>query len=110
MSMDSAYRHDGFMGSSMKAVMRYRDVALIALEARAERRRASAAFFGAPRLVIAASAPRSARNHAPLADMGGFRSCAIPSRSRSGLTERMARISSVLACSDDRDRPALAMA
>jgi hypothetical protein len=30
-----AYRHDGFMGSSMRAVMRYRDLALIALEARA---------------------------------------------------------------------------
>jgi hypothetical protein len=29
-----AYRHDGFMGSSMKAVMRYRDLALIAFEAR----------------------------------------------------------------------------
>jgi hypothetical protein len=29
-----AYRHDGFMGSSMKAVLRYRDLALVALEAR----------------------------------------------------------------------------
>lgn len=31
----AAYRHDGFMGSSIKAVMRYRDLALTALEARA---------------------------------------------------------------------------
>jgi hypothetical protein len=30
----AAYRHDGFMGSSMKAVFRYRDLALVALEAR----------------------------------------------------------------------------
>jgi hypothetical protein len=30
-----AYRYDGFMGSSMRAVIRYRDLALIALEARA---------------------------------------------------------------------------
>jgi hypothetical protein len=30
----AAFRHDGFMGSSMRAVMRYRDLALIALEAR----------------------------------------------------------------------------
>jgi hypothetical protein len=29
------YRHDAFIGSSMKAVMRYRDLALCALEARA---------------------------------------------------------------------------
>ena len=31
----AAWEHKGFMGSSMKAVMRYRDLALIALEARA---------------------------------------------------------------------------
>jgi hypothetical protein len=31
----STCRHDGFMGSSMKAVMRFRDLALAALEARA---------------------------------------------------------------------------
>ena len=30
-----AYRHDGFMGSSMKAVIRYRDLAVVALDARA---------------------------------------------------------------------------
>jgi hypothetical protein len=30
----AAWEHKGFMGSSLKAVMRYRDLALIALEAR----------------------------------------------------------------------------
>lgn len=31
----SLYRHDGFMESSTKVVMRYRDIALIAIEPRA---------------------------------------------------------------------------
>ena len=35
MSMDSAYAHAGFMNSSPRAILRYRDLALIALEARA---------------------------------------------------------------------------
>jgi hypothetical protein len=31
----AAWEHKGFIGSSMRAVMRYRDLALVALEARA---------------------------------------------------------------------------
>ena len=61
-----------------------------------------------PQVPIAASAPRFARNHAPLADMGRGGSSDAPRAGRLP-QERMACISSGLARADKSDRSGSAM-